>query len=336
VVVGISTFLKSAFLERDKLSAGRFRRRRGLIRLSAYVGVLLTGGLLLSLRSARAEISTISFELGRDMYPLRDLLKERARVNVNGEHLWASSGLTPAPVAEVLGRFESHCREAGAVGNTWGDVSATQMSSIANNLDSKDPEKAKLHFGVFRSERNNEGAILCFPKGGEGGWLDGFSKFVKSQDLGDLGRVRYVYVRRDREVTHVLTMWTDEHLRLDKLAGSATDIPEPGSDNPDLPRPVRSQRTVSAGIEGTPYGVHGYLSQAKPAEVLEGYSQEMEHRGWKMTGVLEGGVRGYLKDGSLVTIGTEATKEGTVVGIAEMGVDPEVAPMVKQSPVVMD
>jgi hypothetical protein len=318
-------------LSNNPIWAAILRHRRGTFRVAGYVGVLFVLGFLLALRSARAEVTTMSLELGRDMEPLSDLLTERARVNINGERLWASSALSTSSVAEVLGRFEANCHDTGAAGASWGDIPGSQMQSFTKNLDVSDPKKAKFEFGVFRSEKGNEGAVLCFPKPGGAGMFDRMQAFVRTQNLGELGRLRYAYVRHDNGKTHVLTMWTDDSLRLDKLAG--TDGSEPGFDSPDLPRPIRSKRTVSASIDGTPYGALGYLSEGKPAEVLTAFRDEMEHRGWRTAKTPDATVLGFMKDGSLVTIAAQETKEGTVIGISEMGVDPAISSGQEQGPV---
>ena len=122
------------------------------VRVAAYVGACLVLALLLSLRSARAEVREISLELGRDMMPISDLLSDRVRLNINGERLWASSAMSDSPIADVLDRFEAHCHENGAVGATWGDI---------QNMNLADREKPNFDFGVLRSEHSGEGAVLC-------------------------------------------------------------------------------------------------------------------------------------------------------------------------------
>jgi len=293
-----------------------------MMRVAAYMGVLLSVGSVATVRAARADVTETTLELGRDLVPLADLLKERARVDINGEHVWASSSVSSAPVTEILDRYQAHCRENGAVGETWG------KEPLTKNIDRSDPKGPTFQFGTFRSEKGAEGSILCFTEQAadkSASFLDRMGAFVGSKDLGKLGRVRYVYVRHERGTSHVLTMWTDEHLRIDRMSGTAADGQEPGFDNPDLPRPIRARRTVSASIDGTPYGVRGYMSQASVSEVLTAYSAEMTSRGWLTATTSDDHVRGFMKDGSLVTVGTESSKDGTVVGIAEVGNDPQMS-----------
>jgi hypothetical protein len=310
------------------------KERRGWHRLAAYVVVLLAVMSCWTLRAASAEMTRMSLALGRDLLPLSDLLTERARVDINGEHVWAASALTSSSVHSVLDRFETHCREGGATGITWGS-GAAEKPAVAQLVDVRGPQGPQMTLGVLRSEAGDEGAILCFPKKGEtSSFMARLRGFAGSMDLGELGQMRYAYVRRDHDKTHVLTMWTDQHLRLDKMAG--IDGAEPGFDNPDLPRPVRSRRIVSTSIDGTPYGALGYLSQAAPGDVLSAYSRDMVGRGWTEARTIDDSVLAFMKDGSLVTFATRKTDDGTLIGIAEMGVDPAVAPHDEPATAIME
>jgi len=285
-------------------------------RLAAYVALLLAVACVWAFRSARAEMAQLSLQLGRDLLPLSDLLTERARVDINGERIWVASALSPQPIREILDRFESYCRGEGVSGHTWGSgASATDKLSVSKLVD----------VGVLRSEDGAEGAVFCLPGGAEK--RDPFPRrlgeFLRTKDLGQLGRVRYAYIRRERGMSQVLTLWSDEHLRLDKMVGMADE--EPGFDNPDLPRPIRSRRIVSATIDGTPYGARGYVSQADPKDVLAAYSDAMVSRGFRAATTADPLTLGFLRDGSLVTIRADRRAEGTVIGVAEMGVDPRVS-----------
>jgi len=82
---------------------------------------------------------------------------------------------------------------------------------------------------------------------------------------------------------------------------------------------------VSATIDGTPYGARGYVSQAAPADVLADYSEAMALRGFRSAKTPAPLALGFLRDGSLVTIRADRQAEGTVIGIAEMAVDPRVS-----------
>jgi len=288
-------------------------RQRAHQRVAAYLGFLTVIACLWTFRCAQAELTKATFALGRDLLPLADLLGDATRLNVNGEHIWASSSLSPASVHDVLDRFENHCRGHGVTGDTL---------AVPKLADLSDPQRPQRSLGVLRSEERDEGAVLCFVEGKDAAFLSRLETFSKTPDLGEFGHLRYTYVRHERGSSHVLTLWTDEHLRLDRMAG--IDGSEPGSDNPDLPRPIGSRRTVSAAVEGTPYGVRGYVSQLAPSEILRAYSQEMKTRGWLVAPTTDDDVRGFMKEGSLVTIRGEHTPEGTVIGIAEMGNEPQV------------
>jgi len=289
------------------------------VRVIAYVGLLaVAAGAWVTRHAVAAEDPRDPIELTRDMRPLADLLAERARVDVNGEHLWVASAISTLPVRDILERFESACREQGARGTTWGSGSEHDAPDERLSLNKL------LDTDVIRSERGDEGALICFPhEGSNTSHANRLAEFLRTKDIGRLGRIRYTSVRHHGDQSHVQTFWTDGALRLDHLVGMGPA--EPGFDNPDLPRPIRSRRTLSTAVDGTPYGARGYISTAKPEEVLTAFRQEMLERGWKGTGTADPLTMGYAKDGSLVTIRAVETAEGTVIGIGEMGIDPRVS-----------
>ena len=117
---------------------------------------------------------------------------------------------------------------------------------------------------------------------------------------------------------------------LRKVAGS--DGGEPGSDDPNLPRPVDSRRVMSAGIDGTEYRTLIYASSASPADVTAKYEDDMIHRGWIRVNPDPGDDanmnRGYLKDGKAVLVGAQLRQskdasgkvpKQTIVAVAEIG-----------------
>jgi len=284
--------------------------KHGFLRILVYVSVL--GGLLAvtSTRTARGEPPPATLSLGRDLMALADLLGEAKKVVINGEHAWAASAVSSKTVHALLDRFEASCHDGGAAPGSWG--SGTQAgTSIEHLLD----RSGRL--GVLRSESADEGVIVCFAPKTDAPFHERLKSFTNSFDLGEIGKLRYAYLRKEGENAHVLTLWTDDHFRLVRVMG--LDGSEPESDDSQLPRPIESRRLLVASIEGSPYTVLGYVSHAAPSDVLRSFADDMAGRGWTTAAPLEDGVRGFHKAGTLITVGAEREGEDTVIGIAVLG-----------------
>src|SRR4051794_26224358 len=96
---------------RDGLTRGftarRGSRRVAILRVMVYFAALLLVTLGFAFHTARAEMGQTGLEIGRDMLPLADVLREPHRINVNGERAWVSIAPTSYAVKDVLDRFET-------------------------------------------------------------------------------------------------------------------------------------------------------------------------------------------------------------------------------------
>ena len=306
------SILRSNHAQRERL--------RGAVRVTAYIAAigLVTG--TIGFNNARAEVKDKSLDVGRTLLPLKDLLKEPHQVDLSGEHAWMSTGVVKGQsVKDVLDRFETHCHQGGAKG-TW--LQATELKP--NEID-----VSKLDMSVMRTEKGTEeGSILCFVKGDgtPDGLVNKVAAFDKTHDLESFGRVRYAYAKSDASGTYVMSIWTDGALHIDKLVPKPGF--EPGSDDPNIPRPIDALRTSSARIEGTTYGAHTYVSTASPGDVARAYDKAMKDKGWlgiqppvdQVDG--PGELRAYKKDSVIVSFKaapSQTLKGKTQVALAEMG-----------------
>lgn len=301
----------------------RATRRGSILRVMAYFAVLVLVTLGFAVHTARAEMGQTALELGREMLPLSDVLREPHRINVNGERAWMSIAPTPYSVKDVLDRFETLCHKEGVKG-TWTGAESLPPNAV-------DP--GSFEFSVIRQEQKGEGVVLCFVKG-EGtpdGMLARVTKFRQTGDFAALGKVRYAFASSTKSGTMVASLWTDGSLNIKKMAGIGVQG-EPGTDNPDLPRPIDARRILSAGIDGTEYATRTYVSTASPADVTQKYEDEMIQRGWMRINPDPNNPdnmnRGYLKDGKAVLVGAKMreTKDAsgnvpkqTMFVVAEIG-----------------
>ena len=296
----------------------RAKARAGL-RVLGYVAAIGVVTCSIGFHQARAEMKDHSLDIGRSMQPLKDLLREPHKVNLSGETAWMSTGMVHQSVKEVLDRFETHCHENGVTGE-WNKSPEIPADKI---------DIGKLDLSVMRDDKGtNEGSVVCFVKGENtpDGLLSKVNSFVKTRDLESLGHLRYAYASSDASGTYVMAMWTDGPFKMDRLVPKPGY--EPGSDDPNLPRPANSLRMGSADIEGTTYGTHTYVSTDSPLDVTKTYEKDMIARGF--LGIRPpvdqpdgpGELRVFRKDTVIVSYKAAPSKNvkgKTIVAVAEMG-----------------
>lgn len=304
------------------------RHLRGLLRAGAYVACLTLVVSLLAARAARAEIADRALVLGRTMAQLAGAkMHDTNAVTLNGQLLRLGSSLSNDTPAAVLDRYEAHCQATLAQpGESWSALAGVTPKSGGGLL-----ERA----GILRGGSDTEGNVLCFTKSGRSKPTarEALEAFALSNDLGDLGSVRYVYAyRSEKGGTVVLTAWTDDRFDLGALAGDGT-ADAPGTDFPDLPRPPASRRAFSATVAGLPYALNAYHTSEAPGPAVAFYDEPMQKAGWlkldpelarhDAKGVAEADVhaRLYEKDGVVLTVvGHALETEGAQVLLGLAGV----------------
>ncbi len=295
----------------------RLQRVKGVMRAALVLAVMTTAISLIGARRARAELAQVGLRVGKDLMPLVDVLGGASKVSLNGQKILIKYDGSTKPVREVLDAAEAACREGG-------------VRAPSHDTRAKDLETAILRvadFGVMRTGDDREGLVLCFAKG-EGTPDDlrtQIDELQKTGDLGSLGKMRYVYARRDGDATAVLAAITDDSFSIGAFeANPETDAP--GSDDPALPRPKRSVRFLSAELEGTPYATRGYRTRLPEDEVRADFDRGMVERGFTALAIdAKSGLRtnAYLKDGVMVTFATVKDRSGdTLVSIGSLGADP--------------
>ncbi|WP_394836103.1 hypothetical protein LVJ94_04260 [Pendulispora rubella] len=299
-----------ALRNKSNFNSKRARSYRGIARVFGYVLLLALVFGAFSMHSARAEVVKTGMRLGRSLAPLAHMIQEHSKIDIDGESISMGMGTSPDDLNTVLDKFEHHCRENGVVG-TWSKAAVDSAKVLPQAL----PD-----MGVIRSTTKLEGVVLCFIKADDtpDTLLAKLHQFDRTHDLSALGKLRYAYAAVDKGVTSITTLWTEGHFRVDRLL--PTESFEPGSDSPLLPRPIQARRILSGTVEGTPYGVRGYLSTAAPRAVLDHMDTDMSNGGWKGLQHPDDALgRAYLKDGVIV-FASAVEKDGkTMVSMAEMG-----------------
>jgi hypothetical protein len=246
---------------------------RAMVFLSFAFGVVG----LLALSSVRADAGEASLVLGREMSRLGDLLASAHELSLNGERVFVASATSPAAPSVVLDRVERLCNDAtGGLREELADP-----EKLGRTLP-PGTELRGLPIGVLRKESAREGVVACLAREGSGGVKDlaaRFADFAESHDLGKLGDLRYAYARPiEGGRSHVVTVWTDGPVRLDRLFPTSGDAP--GEDPPGLPRPPGLARMLSARVSGAPYGAWIYEGAGAVAATLAFYDDAMQKAGW--------------------------------------------------------
>ena len=291
-------------------------RMRGFLRVAAYLSVVCFALSFFAARSAVGSMAEQAMIVGRQLSKLEDLTESNNRLVLNGEKIHLASAVTAQPLRDVLDRFETICRDEG--------VLPRGFARLDQVLQDKLPKpKSGLDLGVLRNESEQEGVIACMVEQGatKDSIFERFTRFSETQDLKDLGGLRYAYARvTDSGRTHVITVWTDGSFKLDAMAPKADGTDTPGSDPANALRPPSSVRLLTAEVHGAPHSVRIYESKAVPNEVLGTYDREMPKLGWEPIKAVEYDVpeaRYYSRDGVDLMVVADENGERTAVSVVE-------------------
>lgn len=309
-------------LHRSKFySARRAKLLGGAVRafFVALALCLVVGGL--AFRTARADVGESTLSLGRDLLPLSDLVESGKQVLINGESVFVSSTIVSDSVSDVLDRFEAHCLDnVGVIGDAWGKLADLS----AKGTGTSETDRARWRkLGTVRAGNRREGSVICLARGEHSppDLVTALGEFKRTQDLGSIGKLRYVYATKQPTGTQVLAAWTESHFHFNAIAVDGTED-APGVDSNAIPRPEHARRLLSAGISGTPYAVRVYTSTDSGEAVRAAYDRQMHERGFQRIGAPQDDWRGYLRGGAYIGVGTASKNGATTVSIAEMGAAP--------------
>lgn len=297
-----------------------------VLRAAAVVAILSLLLTMVLARRARADLAATSTRIGRDLAPLADVLGGATTIALNGQKMMLRYDGSPKKVVEILDAAEQACRA--------GEVKAPRVDPESVPLADRALRLADL--GVVRGGNDDEGAVLCFARGADtpDSLLAQLDRLTQTNDLGSLGKMRYVYAKKERGGSAVLAAVTDDSFRLDALRPAA-DRDAPGSDDPLLPRPLGSVRLFSGVLEGTPYASRVYRTRAADADVKEAFEKEMLERGFEAISVTTKDGKsstGFQRDGVMVIFGTVTDRDGSVlVSVGTIGVDARTKARVRTS-----
>jgi hypothetical protein len=273
-------------------------------KLAPYVRVSLFVATLVALGSVYA-IHRVEGQVGEQLVSMGELLmqyddanyQDQTRVlSLNGQPLRFSSGDTQRPLSDVLDYFETVC--------------ASRDGGVLAHVETLRADHPSLESPVYRYDLPHEGVVACLDMGTEQMSIDMIRhrilRFNETQDLNDLGDIRYVYASQaeDGANTHFLAFWTDGTFRMDQVLPADGDAG--GEDIPFVERPPGSRRTLSASEVGNPDIAVQYAGAPMTTWELEHfYHEALPRAGWQ---VIPADAVELGEDGNRVVL---ATRDGT-------------------------
>lgn len=246
-------------------------------RLGVYVLTCLGILLYVDYRVARATVMERLVGIGYRMAPYLDdhrTTEAPRKVRINGVELYTAVGTSNHPPAFVKRFYQDRyaAKDSG-------------LEDVAVQLKKRGalpPEVTALNQLTFGNE--NVGGVAAIDFGGPVS-LDGlrqrFARFAQTNNVGDIGRLRYVYWERTPEGgTRFLTVWTDDRFSLDRLMPRDRKDAE-GTDLDNVPRYPGTQRILSADELGQAQKVVVYAGPGSPQAAEVFYSARMPQHGWK-------------------------------------------------------
>lgn len=267
-----------------RLLASRFPTTVKLLRLTTFVVVLVMLAFGFRVHQVRGQLDERMIELGQVMMRYEGAIRqdETRVVQINGEQLRFSSGVTAHSVDEVLDNFETICEahDGGLV---------ERFAQLPERLNGHRMTRFRP---ILRGEGGEQGYVVCLDMNDDDVTFNEirsrFQRFERTGDIHDVGDLRYVFVQEteDPDVRHFLTFWTDGSFRLRHMMPSDGDAP--GADLTDVPRPPGARRMISASEAGHPEAAVLYTGSEMTEWELEGYYQhELVDHGWQLTEVPE-------------------------------------------------
>jgi hypothetical protein len=264
--------------------------------------VLVVGASLLWLRSAEARAGEVLFDFGRELMSWQGTQPHSSprHLTVNGLQLRVMTLSSRDGVHDLLDRFAEHCRRHGGVSEPALKDGPEFETSI-------------------RRETEGEGVLACIDSERPLG-LDELTqrlqKVSRSGDLGELGELRYTYVRRSGDTSTALVLWTEGSANLFGMFPQTGDAP--GKDPVGVPRPERTRRLLSATEQGAPYAVNVYAAEGWSEAGLRAWSmQRLAGGGWRVAA--EGSTLTARRGSRPLQIHTATSASGgTVISIAEL------------------
>jgi hypothetical protein len=256
-------------------------------RATLAAGAVVTCFGFIALRTSYARASDAAMNFGDELLhlgernPSGELKDSVYRLSINGQEAETANGFTRHSMTEVLDYFKAECDEHA-------DGLVDKFATLDSSLVNLEPASGAPGYATIRDEKPDQGFVFCattdHPVSKEER-MSRLRQLVVTGDLGTLGDIRYVAVRKVDGGSHVVAAWT--HGRFDLYAMFPKQGDAPGEDFPVAPRPEGSRRIFDGHIAGATYGVNIYEAKGEPDAVLAGVDTKLKAAGWKATPIFE-------------------------------------------------
>ncbi len=251
-------------------------RLLGFARAAVAVLVLLAVAVAGTARAAERHVGERFAAFGESLLAIESFRVHSAprKLGMNGMELGVVTLSSQLDVASTLDRLEGVCQHGGI---------EAPAALLSRKLESA-PARAlrRLTHGILRQETEERGVVGCIDTGET---LDvrtleqRLAAVERTGDLGELGALRFVFVRRGEDATTALVLWSADSLPFLRAFPKTGDAP--GLDIDGVPRPAASRRLLSATEQGSPYTLAMYEAPAGTAgDPLASYVGELERQGF--------------------------------------------------------
>jgi hypothetical protein len=253
---------------------------RGL-RVAAGTSVVLVAFGLVAVRVSYARAAEAGMDFGEELRQMGehhlsgDLNTDAYEVLLNGQQLTASSTETNRSMHEVLDYFQTECQnDAQGLSDKFAHLDPT--------LDTLAPTSGVPGFLTIRREQEDRGFVFCMAADHE---LSGQEQILRvksvgsSWDIGKIGDIRYVSVRKDGKRADVDAAWTHGKFDIHAMFPKTGDAP--GEDFGNVPRPDGARRILTGTVTGAPFGVNAYEVAGSPEDVMSSVDMKLGAAGYK-------------------------------------------------------
>ncbi len=255
------------------------------LRLGGYLFAVSLLSTVMFLRAVRADVERLLWDSGASLMEHPDAaLGIRRRVELNGALISFGTQTVEASLASILDHYESLCENRDA-------QLGEELTNLLSAHSAAPQTQSTLRAVTTTTARNAEaGYVACLDLGPQPRDLyalaNGFARFAATGNLRAAGVLRYVFARRTSADsgprTLVLTISAESDLNLRQMIPEG-DSDAAGRDLPGVPRPLKSQRLLSAWEVDQPSGLVLYrVSATAPAQLESFYRAELSQLGWQV------------------------------------------------------
>jgi hypothetical protein len=235
----------------------------------------------IALRTGYARASDVAMNFGDELLhlgernPSGEVTDSVYRLNINGQQAETANGFTTHSVSEVLDYFKVQCDEHA-------EGLVDKFASLDSSMVDLQPAGGAAGYATIRNEQPSQGYVFCASADhdlSQSEKVMRLKRLADSGDLGSLGDIRYVAVRKVEGGSHVVAAWT--HGSFNVFAMFPRDRDAPGEDFRSAPRPDNSRRIFAGHVDGAAYGANIYQVKGEPDVVFESVDATLKTAGWK-------------------------------------------------------